>query len=158
MKNCILKDLIYGYSEAKLSVNNCEVFGIEMGKVGKNPESTPIQLRLIRNRLRKVGPPCIIRSRSQSSRIARSRPEPSGVVRSRSRSESESSGIVRNRPKSSGVVRSRSESFGVVRSRSESFGVLRRRPESSGFIQNRLQTETSGVVWGRPKSRHKGSY
>ena len=65
-----------------------------MGKVGKNPESTPIRLRQIRNRFRKVGPRYNIRSRSVLF------------------------GIVRNRLESSGIARSRPESFGVVRSRS----------------------------------------
>ena len=125
-----------------------------MGKVGKNPESTPIRLRYFRNRLRKVGRRCNVRSRSELSEEARSRPESPGVARSPSRPES--SGVFRNRRESPGVVRSwpESESFGVVRNSSESsesFGVVRSRPESFQDILMvmLIRSHAQGALFGQ---------
>ena len=136
-----------------------------MGKVGNNPESAPIRLLPFRNRLRKVGPPRIIRSRSESSGAVWSCSESSRVVQSWSRLES--SGVVRNYPESSrvgvvlvgvAIVRSLLESSGIMQSLPElalsgssgsmSFGVVWSRAESSRVFQSRSRSHpvSSGLV------------
>ena len=91
---------------------------VVIGKVGKNPESTPI-------RLRKVGSSSIIQSRSESYGIARSRPE------------SETPGVVRSHPESSRI--------GWSWSHPESARVDWSRPESELTSGGTIGSDFAGV-------------